>query len=117
MPHCLREKAKKVSIFNLQYFYCVQKNPRNPPILRQLRGSPLPPHTLRFGENSLFFCFFLFFPTPQKAAGLPRALPYMKSPRKGRDVAPCACQRPRSVHRALPSRLSSSGNPSWFSTS
>lgn len=41
-------------IFNLQYFYCIQKNPRNSHVLRQFRGSPLPPHTPRFWENSLF---------------------------------------------------------------
>lgn len=100
--------------FNLQYFYCIQKNPRNSHVLRQFRGSPLPPHTPRFWENSLFP---LPAPGESHGGGPPTPRPYTKSPRKGREVPPCACQRPRSVHRGLPSRLSSSGKPSWFRTS
>lgn len=51
-------------IYNI--FIASKRTPRNPPIRRQLRGSPLPPHTLRFGENSLFPSLF---PTPEQAAG------------------------------------------------
>lgn len=106
-PRSQSSTCPKGLIFNLQYFYCVQTNPRNSPILRQFWGSPLPPHTPGFWENSV-----LPLPRQEKAAEDPPAPQPTQIPHgKGGRCSPAPASGPAVCTGACPPGSPAQGSP------